>query len=488
MTLGNRLKADKSKPQFSVSMTQLRASDAEGRLSRAIDLLLRAAARGTTKSGDRASHSGKRHRKPQQAPLATKPAPAPRHLNKGAEGKATALAYALGPSQTRYEFRYDIRDVKTLVTSHDPITCEPNPAYPQDLQPRLRRRTANKAQVFEMAAKLDPDALLDEFHSIDRGAPIVDSAGEVLSGNGRVMAIIQAISEFPDSYDVYKEHLAQAAPKYGLKVGKTATPVLIRELISKVDRRKFVEEANASTTIAPSAIEIARSDAAKITLAMLNSLEVSESQSVEDAFRSSSNTSFVNAFLNKIPANERAGVADATGKLNQDGIRRITMAIFVSVFPGDMGIMLAEKFFEVTDVNVKNIFNGIVGALGQLAQSESLVRAGERNADLGIGDDLACAVVVHSDIKKTPGMTVDRYVNQAQMFERRLNKFQEKLLAELDNRARSGKKVAALLRAYAEIVLNSPPPQQGSLIPSLVLTKEQALETAIKRSEHQPPE
>ena len=486
MTLGNRLKADKSQP-FSVNMTQLRASDAEGRLSRAIDLLLRAAARGTTKSGDRASHSGERHQEPQQAPLAAKPAPAPSHLAKGAEGKATSLTYATGPSLTRYELRYDIRDVKTLVASHDPITFETNPAYPQDLQPRRRGRAANREQVLNMAAKLDPDALLDEFHSIDRGAPIVDS-GVVLSGNGRVMAIIHAISEFPNSYGVYKERLAQAAPKYGLKVGKTATPILIREMISKVDRRKFVEEANASTTIAPSAIEIARSDAQKINPAMLNHLSVSESQSIEDALRSSSNSSFVNAFLNKMPANERAGVADAMGKLNQDGIRRITMAIFVSAFPDDMGISLAEKFFEVTDVNVKTIFNGIVGALSKLAQSEALVRAGKRNADLGIGDDLARAVVAYSDIKKLPGTTVDKYVNQAQMFERQLNKFQEKLLAELDKRARSGKKVTALLRAYSESVLNSPSPQQGYLIPGVVPTKEQAFETAIKHSEHQTPE
>lgn len=391
---------------------------------------------------------------------------------------------ALGStSLTRYELRYKIREAKSLIPSNDPITFEPNPAYPQDLQPRLRGRAANKAQVLTMAANLDPDALLDDFHSIDRGAPIVDDNGVVLSGNGRVMAIQHAVSEFPSSYAVYKEHLIQAAPNYGLKLGKIQSPVLVRELVSKVDRRTFVEEANASTTIAASAIEIARSDAQKITVTMLNSLEVADGQGVEDALRSSANATFVSSFLSKLSANERAGVADAKGMLSQDGIRRITMAIFVNVFPGDVGIRLAEKFFESTDINVRNVFNGIVGALGKLAQSEALARGGQRNADLQIGDDLARAVVAFSDIKKTPGMTVEKYLAQSQMFERQLNEFQEKLLSLIDKRSRSGKKVAALLKTYAGIVIESPPPAQGALIPGTTPTKDQFIDAAVKRSE-----
>ncbi len=407
-----------------------------------------------------------------------------RHLEKETEGQATPLTYAIGStSLTKYELRYVIRDAKSLTPSNDPITFESNPDYPQELQPRLRGRAANKAQVLTMAANLDPDALLDDFHSIDRGAPIVDDRGVVLSGNGRVMAIQHAVSEFPQSYAVYKEHLLQAAENYGLKIGKIDSPVLVRELVSKVDKRTFVEEANASTTIAASAIEIARSDAQKITATMLNSLEVAEGQSVEDALRSSADGAFVSAFLSKLSANERAGIADAKGQLNQDGIRRITMAIFVSVFPGDVGIRLSEKFFESTDVNVRNVFNGIVGALGKLAQSEALVRDGQRAADLGIGDDLARVVVAYSDIKKTPGMTVDKYLSQSAMFERQLNSFQEKMLAEIDSRARSGRRIAAVLKAYADIVMASSPPSQGALLPNAALTKEQAFDAAITRSQ-----
>ena len=176
-------------------------------------------------------------------------------------------------------------------------------------------------------------------------------------------------------------------------------------------------------------------------------------------------------------------ISDSQGNLSQDGIRRITMAVFVNVFPGDVGLRLSEKFFESTDLSVKNIFNGIVGALGKLAQSEALARSGARNSGLAIGEDLAQAVSVFSEIKKTPGMTVDKYLNQSQMFERQLNKLQEKLLTIIDKRSRSGKKVARLLKAYSDVVMDSPPPGQASMMPGVSLSKEQALETADRRSE-----
>ena len=227
-----------------------------------------------------------------------------RHMEKRT-AKISALTYAIGPtSLTRYELKYKIVDSKKLITSHDPFTFEIHKDYPQELQPRLRGRAANKAQVLTMAAKLDPDALLDDFHSIDRGAPIVNSDNIVLSGNGRVMAIQNSVKEHPKSYENYAAHLKTAAENYGLKISGDH-PVLVRELVTKIEMRTFVEEANASTTIAPSAVEVARSDAQKITPAMLNGLEVPEGLSIEDALRSRSNAGFVSAFLDKLSANER---------------------------------------------------------------------------------------------------------------------------------------------------------------------------------------
>jgi hypothetical protein len=337
-----------------------------------------------------------------------------------------------------------------------------------------------------MAAHLDPEALLTDFHSIDRGAPIIGQDGAVESGNGRGMAILHAIKEFSKSYEVYRHALMERVESFGISrktLESIKHPVLVRERSTQVDRRKFVEEANASTTLTPSSIETARSDAAKITPEMINYLVVGEEQGIEDALRSTSNAQFVNLFLGKLSANERSQVSDAMGKINQDGIRRLTMAVFVNAFPGDPGLRLAEKFFENTDMNIKNVFNGIASALGRLARSESLSRSGQRDPELAIGDDLAQAVGAFSSIKRTPGLTVAKYLAQGQMFEKQLNPFRERLLSVLDENSRSGKKISSILRGYSDLVITSPAPQQISMIEKVKASKPELFEQAVKKAE-----
>ncbi len=399
----------------------------------------------------------------------------------------SAITFAIGSTTlTRYEFRNKLVEASDLRASHDPVTFEPTPNYPAELQPRLRGRQANRSQVQSIAKNLDPDALLSDFHSIDRGAPIVGPDNVVESGNGRVMAIQLAAAQFPEVYARYREDLTARAASLGVSEEEARgmkAPVLVRLRLTDVPRRQFVEEANASTTLAPSAIEVARADASHLTPEMVQQLEVGGDQGIEDALRAISNGQFVSAFLATIPANQRAQITDSRGQLNQDGIRRMVMALFVNAFPGDSGLKLAEKFFESTEPGVRNVFNGIAQALGKLAKSEALCRSNRRDPALAIGEDLAAAVVVFSDIRKTPGMTVATYLNQAQMFERRLNPLQERLLRLLDERARSGKKIGQLLKGYADVVMESPPPAQGALIPGARLTKDQALDAAVNKGE-----
>ncbi|MDD4961009.1 MAG: JAB domain-containing protein, partial [Candidatus Marinimicrobia bacterium] len=330
--------------------------------------------------------------------------------------------FALGINGvTKYNFEYRIVRLNDLVVSHDPFTFVPNPTYPQELQPRLRERSATQLQVKTIAANLEPDALLVDYKSIDRGAPIVGPDMVVESGNGRIMALTLAAKEFPDVYAKYKLKLAEVSPSFGVSTAGVENPVLVRVRLTKVSRKQFAEEANSSTTIETSAVEKARTDAEKITQSMLSSLEVLEGEAIEDALRSARNRSFVTSFLNKLSQNEQAKLVDAKGILNQDGVRRMAMAIFVATFRGDVGLKLAEKFFESTDVNVRNVFGGITRALGILAQAETLAASGERASDYSIGEDLAKAISVYSSIKKTPGMTVDKYLKQASMLDRELN-------------------------------------------------------------------
>lgn len=401
-------------------------------------------------------------------------------------GTATPSAETFGYGTSgliRYRFQYRVVEADDLIVSHDPFTFAPNDRYPQELQPRKRERKSPQLQVQNIAQNLNPDVLLVDFRSTDRGAPIIGSDLVVESGNGRVMALILAADQMPENYARYREALRRIAPAYALDVATIdgmKTPVLVRVRLTDVDRKTFAEDCNAPVALEQSAIEKARTDAEKISVPMLRSIDVNEGESVEDAFRSPHNKPFVEAFLAKLPPNEQAKLVDAEGVLNQDGVRRAVLAVFVATFKGDTGLMLASSFFESTDVNVKNTLNGIAGSLGLLAQAEGLAVSGERELQYVIGDDLAKAVMVFARIKKTHGMTVEKYIAQIPLQERELTPFQERVLAVLDEHSRSGKRIAGILSSYAQKVIDSVPPGQATFMPGARLTKEEMWESAVK--------
>ena len=409
-------------------------------------------------------------------------------IRKKADQAVSNKTWAVGTSTTtRYEFEYRIVDGLKIKASHNPVDFTPTPGYPQELQPRNRDRAATRLQVERIAANLDPGSLLTDFHGIDRGTPIVGPDMVVESGNGRVMAMILAYKNHPNVWAKYLETMVNKLSEFGLIFSKKEeayeAPILVRVRLTQVDRKQFVEEANASTTIQSSAIETGRSDANKITPEMLGSLEILEGENIEDALRASRNTNFVRQFVQKLPANEQARIVDAKGILSQDGIRRATLALFMATFKGEVGQKLAERFFESTDLAVRTMFNGLLRTLGLLSRAETLALKGEREPEYAIGEDLAKVISVLVAIKKQDGYTVAKYLAQAAMFERELNKFQERILTVLDENSRSAKKIAAILGTYAQMVVDSTPPNQVSLMPGLgKVSKAELFEAAIKKA------
>jgi hypothetical protein len=399
--------------------------------------------------------------------------------------KTTALGM---DNVTRYELEFRVVELDSLVVSNDPFTFKVNPNYPQELQPRLRERAATQIQVEKIASNLKPDALITDFHVIDRGSPIVGPDMIVEAGNGRIMGLMRAAAEHPDQYDSYVDALEERIRDYGLNpkdLESIKHPVLVRVRISEVDRVKFAQEANAMATISPSAIENARTDAANISIAMLRNLQVAENESIEDALRAPKNQAFARQFLATLPEMVQAALIDSKGYLNRDGVHRMAMAIFVSAFQGDTGLRLAEKAFETVDMDVRNIINAIARSIGKIAEAEALTHSKQRPMELSIADDLAQTVVVYAAIKNNPSLTVEKYFAQSQMFTRELTDFQEKMLVVIDQYRRSSKKLGAILAAYAESVINLPPTSQASLIPTPEPTKEELWERAVSISPDQ---
>ncbi|MCI0440768.1 MAG: hypothetical protein L0177_16805, partial [Chloroflexi bacterium] len=125
--------------------------------------------------------------------------------------------FAIGPvSGTRYEFEWRVVSTDDVITSHNPFTFQPTPGYPLDiLQTRRRDRVVNQQQVSQMAAALDPDRLITDFHALDRGSPIVGPDMLVESGNGRTMSIKRAAGENLPAYLDYVEALIARAHEFG---------------------------------------------------------------------------------------------------------------------------------------------------------------------------------------------------------------------------------------------------------------------------------
>ena len=143
------------------------------------------------------------------------------------DGKAIKVHYALIPAD------------KLIASNKADDTLSKNEAYPQDLQPRDRQRTAMRLQVDSMANSLRPEDLADS-RNLNQGAPIVRSDLTVLNGNGRTLAIQKAYQT--GKAEEYKQYLLDNAEKLGLDKGNVAAMVNGRSFLNtktgKHEKRK----------------------------------------------------------------------------------------------------------------------------------------------------------------------------------------------------------------------------------------------------------
>lgn len=395
-------------------------------------------------------------------------------------GRAGNVVTAVGTDPTKkYTMRYELRELDELVTSNDE-SGRINPAYPKELQPRDRTRASSRAQVGNIAADLEPDALLDEFKAIDRGTPIIGNDNAVESGNGRSMALQKAQKDYPEQYEKYKKRLAETASERGIdpaEVEKMKNPVLVRVRIDDTDRVQFAKDANTSGALGMSDSERARNDASRIRSEHLQNIQAQGD--LDTTLRSPRNRDFVRSFVANTPETERAEMMDKSGNLTQRGEKRIKAAMFNRVYDDPN---LTDRIFESTDNDIKNITNGMMNSLGNVSKAEELVRTGQRNSDLSISDDITKAVNVYTSLKQR-GMSVDDYLSQGQMFGRELNQTQEKIMVELHSRRRSSKQVKDFFDGWNDLIEAEPHPQQTSMFGPGGRSKSELVDTWINRAQ-----
>jgi len=384
----------------------------------------------------------------------------------------TTKAYGNDPNQS-YTMRHELVDMGSIQASNT-ANGGINPKYDASLQPRDRSRASSQAQIADVAQNMNPEVMTTDFHRIDAGTPIIDAHGNVLSGNGRTLALQRAAELHPDKYAAYKDAIKAEAKAAGIDpaaVDKMQNPVLVRRLQGDHDAAAFAREANSSGTLRMSPLEQAKVDAGQISNQHMLKLHVSESGDIDRALRDKQNKPFIDDFLATVPDNERANLLTRHGELNQMGLYRAKAAIYTKAFPGAAGERMAESMLESLDPDIKTVQNGISGGLPDFSRATALTRSGMRDPHLDISEDFAKTVDVYARIKDNPSLTantpahqvVAKYLGQSSMFDRELNADQERLLVHLDTIARKPTEVRSLLQRYARIVEGQPQPGQSSL-------------------------
>lgn len=330
-----------------------------------------------------------------------------------ADGRENPVRTAKG---TKLVTGFRVIEGKRLIVSHD-RDGNPNPEYPQELQPRDRARQTSQAWIQKTAKNLDPDSL-GRTQRADTGAPIVGPDRVVESGNGRAMAILEAYRI--GTAGEYREWLIQEAEYFGIdpeKVRRMKRPILVRVRKTSVDREVFAVEANQDDKLAMTATEKARSDAKRLTPALLARLE-------DGDLNSAANRDFLSAFLQSLGDAEAAQYLTSDGKPTASLIARVQAALFAAAYADDR---LLELTADVAKPEIANIISALNQAAPDFIRAAAVDRvsaegAGERLTDsleLALTQQTVDAILAATGVlakAKESGMTIEEFLKQGDMF------------------------------------------------------------------------
>ena len=247
-------------------------------------------------------------------------------------------------------------------------------------------------------------------------------------------------------------------------------PVLVRERITPVDRRRFVEEANSSKTLEFSATEDAWTDAKAIpndALLMLGAQwDDKPDTNVDKIINSSKFWPVVSEWLKKLPRNQRAGISNASGTaLSQKGKDKFKNAMLAHVY-GDSPEtrMMLESFIEEDD-QTKNLQNAIMNTLRSVGEVRGKIGARKLPADVDITPDIAVAVSKAIELKND-GRKVNEFLAQSSFAggADELTPIQQDILESFDRFKLAPARMRDVIHRYMQHAQSERPPDQASFM------------------------
>ena len=316
---------------------------------------------------------------------------------------------AYGPTPDKpYQMRHRVLDIREVIPSTT-LNGTPNPAYDSRLQPRDRSRVASRTQVNEIANKFLPSWMINDTNKLDDGSPIIDNEGQVLSGNGRTIAM-QQLATTPEGrkkLEQYKKELLEKADEYGLSkedIEKMEIPILVREVANDIDKEALAREANKPRTGVMPEKDQARADAEALPDSFLAAFDSNtDDTNFDRILNSPSNLRLRQMLIANLPATERTGLVKADGSgLTFAGLNRLKAAMYAKIFDGENSDVIIDAITENPDDDFKRINLGIAGSLAGLGNLKAGINDGSRPPEYQkFIDDIGTAVSMYSKIRES---------------------------------------------------------------------------------------
>nr|DAR29710.1 MAG TPA: ParB ddrB-like ParB superfamily domain [Caudoviricetes sp.] len=315
------------------------------------------------------------------------------------------------------------------------LTASTDNGYDDALQPRNRSRQASKEQVSDIAIHLDPERLGDS-PTTDLGAPIVDSRGMVVSGNGRILAIRQAYDG--GKGEEYGNYVKGRASEMGIEIpANIKNPVLVRRVdnTGEMSLEEFAARSNKSQVAGMSIAEQAVADGRRILEAnLLDTFFPDANGNVLAA----SNADFYNAFLNLIGGTEMYRNSD--GSIRQNLTPRIRAAVLSAMLNPDKREVIERLLDNPEGYNA--LINGLMQCAANVAELT-------QKPQYDISDNLSEAVELYIEMHDK-GQTVAEFEAQTDMFREPPSEETMFLCKLFEENQKTSSGISGVLKKYAE--------------------------------------
>ncbi len=304
----------------------------------------------------------------------------------------------------RIPVNYEIVELTDLITSHNTDGAV-NEAYPQELQPRDRSRSASDAQIAEIVNNFAPERVA-KAQTATEGAPIITKEGFVAVGNGRAMAISK-VYENAEKAEQYRQYLAEQ----GYNVDNLAEPVLVRRLAMDLNSEQLqalVDDANTAGTMQYSDAEKAIAYSKKLKGEVIDLLDT------DAELESAANRRFIREFFaTVVPTAERNAFLDKDDKVTRKGIEMIENTLTAIIVPD---ARFLSVLVENPDNNIRKVTSGLAKSAPAIVAFENDIQSGLVDAKYSVASDIRQAVEVLKRAKDK-GQDLDLYVKQQDLLE-----------------------------------------------------------------------